>query len=139
MNITAAAAMAAIVLAGAPAFASAAPAQTDPIQLNNVRIAQSYGVFNQFEPGAVSVSFTNRNTVAATGVVFNLVDGGGNILAQYKDVGSYAQGATIRHNFADTHLENNQHIEVGQAAFADGTSWSAPVNAGAKTTGFPAE
>jgi hypothetical protein len=139
MNITAAAALAALVLAGAPALASAAPAQANPIQLNNVKIAQSYGVYNQFEPGAVSVSFTNHGTVAATGVIFNLVDGSGNILAQYNDVGSYPQGATVRHNFEDTHLDNGQKLEVAQVKFADGTSWSAPSPAASDATAFPAE
>jgi hypothetical protein len=139
MNITAAAALAALILAGAPALASAAPAQANPIQLNNVKISQSYGVYNQFEPGAVSVSFTNRSAVAATGVVFNLVDGNGTILAQYNDVGSYPQDATIRHNFEDTHLDNGQKLVVGLVKFADGTSWSAPSPAATDDTTFPAE
>lgn len=138
MNITSAAALAALILTGAPTLASAAAVQVAPITLDSTSIAQAIDE-DSFQPGMVSVRFTNQNKVAATDVVFKLVDGSGNILAQYEDVGSYPQGATIRRNFRDTHLDNNQQLEVDQISFADGTSWSAPSSKQNTATIFPAE
>jgi hypothetical protein len=128
-----------LIIAGAPAIASAATAQSAPISLDRVQINQSYGTFDDFLPGNVTVGFTNNTTTAVTKVVFNLVDDSGNILAQYRDAGSYAHGASIRHSFPDTHAEYNQHLDVAQVDFADGTSWSAPANGSSPAVGFPAE
>ena len=143
MNIKLAAATigTALIIAGSPAFASAQTTQDAPVRLDNVRISQSvaFGSDPESAPGLVSISFTNQSAVAVTGVVFDLTDANGNILAQYNDVGSYPQGASVRHNFEDIHNENNQQIEVSEVRFADGTSWSSPSHATPAVTIFPGE
>jgi hypothetical protein len=130
---------AALIVAGAPALASAQTTQDGPVRLDNVSITQSYGVYNDFEPGRVSVSFTNQSAVAATGVTFDLTDAAGNVLAEYKDSGSYQPGATVRHSFEDIHVEDNQKIEIAAVTFADGTSWSAAATSAVPASIFPAE
>jgi hypothetical protein len=136
LTIAAATLGSAIVLATAPGIASAA-VQNAPVALDNVHIVQSYGIFNNFDPGRVSVRFTNKNGVAATGVTFNLVAASGAILAQYNDIGTYLPGQTVKHDFTDTHEENNQRIEVASVRFSDGTSWSAPSGPIDDTPFFP--
>jgi hypothetical protein len=130
---------AALIVAGAPALASAQTTQDGPIRLDKVSITQYYGVYSGFEPGRVSVSFTNESAVAATDVTFDLTDAAGNVLAQYKDSGSYQQGATVRHTFEDIHVEDNQKLEIASVTFADGTSWSAAAPNAVPASIFPAE
>jgi hypothetical protein len=128
----------ALTIAGSPAISSAAVVQASPIQLNSVQISQTYGVFDEFLPGVVSVGFTNRFPSPATSVVFDLVGFGGSVLAEYNDVGSYESGKTIHHSFPDTHTDLEQHLEVSKVTFADGTTWLAPLEPASITTGYPA-
>jgi hypothetical protein len=114
---------AALLLAGAPALATAAEMQTGPIQLNKVEITQSYGDRNQFSPGLVTVAFTNQNASPATDIVFAL-ESDGNVIDRYEDVGSYAKGETVRHSFQDIQIDNDQQLTVEKATFADGSVWS---------------
>jgi hypothetical protein len=114
---------AALLLAGAPALATAAEMQTGPIQLNKVEITQSYGVRDQFSPGLVTVAFTNQNDAPATDIVFAL-ESDGNVIDRYEDVGSYVKGETIRHSFQDDQINNDQQLTVEKATFADGSVWS---------------
>jgi hypothetical protein len=128
----------ALTVAGAPAISSAATMQASPIHLDSVRFAQSYGVFNDFLPGLVSVDFTNSVPSTATSVVFDLVGTGGNVIAEYNDVGSYELGKTVHHSFTDTHDDVEQKIEVAKVTFADGTTWNAPARTSSTATIFPA-
>ena len=70
MNIKCAAAAlgTAFIIASAPSFASAETVQVSPIRIDRVEIEQSYEVYNQFEPGLVSVTFTNTNAAVATDI-----------------------------------------------------------------------
>jgi hypothetical protein len=128
----------ALTVAGAPAISSAATMQASPIHLDSVRITQSYGVFNDFLPGVVSVGFTNSFPSPATSVVFDLVGTGGNVIAEYNDVGSYESGKTFHHTFTDTHDDVEQKIEVAKVTFADGTAWAAPARTSSTENIFPA-
>jgi hypothetical protein len=141
MNLKSAAAVlgAALVIAAAPAIGSAQTTQSGPIQLDNVEIAQSYGDVTGFAPGLVSVAFKNVGDATATDVVFDLIGHNGEIIAQYRDAGSFPQGATVRRDFSDTHIENDQQLQVGQVTFADGTTWSASSRSAKPASIFPAE
>jgi hypothetical protein len=114
---------AALILAGAPAFASAAEAQTGPIQLDKVQITESYGVRDAFSPGLVTVAFTNQNDAPATDIVFAL-ESNGQVIDRFEDVGSYPKGETVRHSFTDADVNNDQQLTVEKATFADGSVWN---------------
>jgi hypothetical protein len=133
----AAAIVAAFFATGVPAFAATAPTQGSAIRLDSVQIEQSYGVFNNFEAGVVQIAFTNTSAVPVTAVVFDLLGYQGRIIAQYNDVGSFAQGATMRHRFPNTHEDYDQKIQVGRVTYADGTTWEAPVRGTTPAIIFP--
>jgi hypothetical protein len=122
---TAATLGAALILAGAPALASAATTVSapSPVRLDNVQIAQYYGQFNDYFPGLVTVSFTNEAAKPVTDVVFDL-EANGQVLRQYDDAGNYAQGSTVRHSFYDTEVGSGQTLAVESVTFADGTVWN---------------
>jgi hypothetical protein len=128
-----------LILAGLPAFATAELLQEGPVRIDLVEIAESYGALNEFEPGLVSVAFTNTNAVTATDVVFDLVGADGALIARYDDIGSFAHDATQFHRFADIQAESDEQLEVSYVKFADGTSWTAPQRGAAPTLIFPAE
>jgi hypothetical protein len=107
--------------------------------LDQVHITQSYGIFNDFFPGLATIAFTNQSPVTATSIVFDLHGYQGAVIAQYQDVGTYRQGATVRHSFPDIHTDNDQQISVSAVTFADGSSWSAPWNHAQPATVFPSE
>jgi hypothetical protein len=140
MNITSVAALlgTAVVLAGTPAFASDMPSLASPISLDKVSIVQAID-YDQFDPGRVDVAFKNTNSVPATRVVFDLIGYRGALIAQYVDVGSFRQGVTIRHWFANTHFDDDQQLEVDRAFFADGTVWVGPKPGATFDTIFPSE
>jgi len=140
MKITsvAAALSAAILLAGAPALASADDTTSAPIRLDNVRIEQSYGPKDEFAPGLVTVAFTNENDSPATDILFDLEDNG-KVIDSFEDVGSYAKGQSVRHSFPDFQDDNNQQVVVDNVKFADGTSWSRPYDAAAMAVPTPAQ
>jgi hypothetical protein len=130
---------AAALLATSPLLASAQTEQAGPIHLDNVQIEQSYGVFDDFQPGVVSVSFTNESSSTATKVVFDLVNFEGATIARYNDVGSFPQGSAIRHRFENTHDDPGQQIKVTAVTFADGTTWNDSTPVALPDTAFPAE
>jgi hypothetical protein len=124
---TAATLGAALILAGAPALASAATTTVNapsPVRLDNVQIAQYYGQFNNYFPGLVTVSFTNQAAKPVTNIVFDLEANDGQVLRQYDDAGNYAQGSTVRHSFSDTEVGAGQSLAVESVTFADGTVWN---------------
>jgi hypothetical protein len=129
----------AVIIASAPSFAFAETVQVSPIRIDRVEIEQSNEVYNQFEPGLVSVTFTNTNAAAATDVVFDLLGYDGAIIAQYNDVGTFAQDQPVRQRFPDIHIHDNQQLEVDQVTFADGTSWSAHSSGPLPAVIFPQE
>lgn len=139
MKITSIAATlgAAILLAGSPALASAADNQSAPIRLDNVQVEQSYGPQNDFNPGLVTVSFTNENDSPATDIIFAL-EANGRIIDRFEDVGSYAKGESVRHSFQDIQDNNNQQVAVEKVTFADGSVWNNPELALAPAIAAPA-
>jgi hypothetical protein len=138
-TLVAAVLSAAALLATSPLLASAQTGQSGPIHLDNVQIEQSYGVFDDFQPGVVSVAFTNESSSTATKVVFDLVNFEGSTIARFNDVGSFPQGSAIRHGFENTHDDPGQRIKVTAVTFADGTTWSDSTSVALPGTVFPAE
>jgi hypothetical protein len=126
---------AALILAGAPALASAADAQTGPIHINNIRV--SGGGFtsdeNVLDPASAEISFTNQYGSPATDVMFAVYSQGVE-LAQYDDRGSFAQNIAINHMFPESRALGDQSAAVVKATFADGTTWQNPEIAQAQPT-----
>ncbi len=133
MNIKACAPalLALLTVTAAPVLAQSTNAA--PVRLDRVQIAQSYGIHNNFDPGLVSIAFTNTANVPATGVVFDLLGYQGVLIAQYNDLGTFRPGETLRHRFPDIHEDPDQQIQVGRVTFADGTVWEAKTH-GATTS-----
>jgi hypothetical protein len=128
-----------LILAGVPAFVAAELLQEAPVRIDLVEIEQSRGALNEYEPGLVSVAFTNTNAVTATDVVFDLIGADGALIARYDDVGSFAHDTTQLQGFADIQAESDLQLAVSYVKFADGTSWTAPRRGAAPTLIFPAE
>jgi hypothetical protein len=95
---------AAILLAGAPAFAAAPTDTTGPIQINNVQAhggasEDNDGSFNSV-PASVSINFKNESSSPAT--------------------------TAIKHTFALNQIGANETVVVAEATLADGTVWRNP-------------
>jgi hypothetical protein len=138
-NITSltAAVGAALLLAGSPALAAdSAPAS--PIQIDRVQVVDRASSDVANAPIGVDIAFTNQHAAPATHVVFAL-ESRGIVTGYVNDAGSFAQGVTVNHNFADNSLSNVEHVAVAQATFADGTVWNNPnVSAEPEATQAPA-
>jgi len=116
---------AALLLAGAPALASAD--QTGPIRIDSVHLVSQALTEHEVAPVAAQIAFTNEGTSAATDVVFALESESGYVLDSYNDVGSFAPGVSVRHSFNDHNdASNGEQVVVAKATFADGTVWSNP-------------
>jgi hypothetical protein len=119
---------AALLLAGAPALASAADTQSGPIRIDSVQLTAQAITRNAVAPIGAQIAFTNEGPAVATDVVFALESDSGYVYGSYNDAGSFAPGVTIRHSFAD---DNNvsidgERVAVAKATFADGTVWTNP-------------
>jgi hypothetical protein len=118
---------AAVILAGAPALASAAGTQAGPIHINDVRV--SGGGYTSDEtvlaPASATISFTNQYGSPATDVVFAVYSQGVE-LNQYDDRGTFAPGVAINHMFPESRALGDQSAAVVEATFADGTTWQNP-------------
>jgi hypothetical protein len=114
--------------AGAVAVVSATGTTiAGPIQLNNVTIQPSAGWQNNFAyPGLTEITFTNRNTLPATDILFTLHGVRGRIIGQIEDAGTYAPGQTVRHTFINNEIDPTQYLTVEEATFADGSVWTNP-------------
>lgn len=117
---------AALLLAGAPALASA-DTQAGPIRIDGVQlVSQSTSEYN-VAPIAARISFTNEGSSPATDVVFALESGSGYVLDTYNDVGSFAPGVAVRHSFNDHNpSDDGQRVAVAKVTFADGSVWTNP-------------
>ena len=118
---------AALILAGAPAFA--ADMQSGPIHIDNVAV---YGGVTSngndetiITPGSAAIAFTNQYNFPATEVVFAL-ETNGYVADRFDDVGSFATGVTINHKFGENESGSNMRVAVEKATFADGTVWVNP-------------
>ena len=121
---------AALILAGAPALASAANIQSGPIHINRVKV--SGGTFSDADgsettilPGMVAISFTNRNAATANDVVFAVEDNG-YVAKRINDVGMFSTGTTINHSFPETNPTDGMRVAVARATFDDGSVWVNP-------------
>lgn len=129
MMKTTLAAIAALLVAGALPLAASAQTQDAPIHIDNVHIYQQESPDDQqsLPPGFADVAFTNRSSQPATKVEFALVSDDGAVLGRHTDVGSFASGVTIRHQFPDEDtLDERQSVIVAAVTFADGSTWSNP-------------
>jgi hypothetical protein len=119
----------ALILAGAPAFASAADMQTGPIQINTVRLYGGTSTDGNDSttvlPGTAVISFTNQSAATATDVVFAL-ETKGYIVDRFNDVGSFATGIPIKHTFPEAQPTDDMRVAVAEATFVDGTVWQNP-------------
>jgi hypothetical protein len=133
INKTAVTLGAAILVAAAPAVASAAsvvalatPSQASPISIDNVQISQAFGFRDNFNfPGQVSVAFRNDAAVPATKVVF-VLQSGSDVLDRFTEVGNYAHGVTVRQNFVEGAIDLDEQLAVESVSFADGSTWQNP-------------
>lgn len=115
---------AAMILAGAPALASAADAQTGPIHINSVQVYGGGSSESEtvMDPISAEIGFTNEYGSPATEVVFAVLSKGAPV-AQYDDRGSFATGVAVNHTFPDSQVSGDQSVAVVKATFADGTTW----------------
>jgi hypothetical protein len=120
---------AAIILAAAPAFASAADMQSGPIHIDNVQVFGGNSTDDNDStivvPGSAAIAFTNLYTSPATDVVFAL-ETKGYVVDRFDDVGSFAPGVSINHRFSENQVTDGMRVAVEQATFADGTVWHNP-------------
>lgn len=118
---------AALMLAGAPALASAADAQTAPIHINSL---QTYGggstdAATVADPSGAQIGFTNNYGSPATEVVFAVFSKGAEV-TQFDDRGSFAPGVAVDHTFPQSRATSDQSVAVVKATFADGSTWQNP-------------
>jgi hypothetical protein len=95
-----------------------------PIRIDAVQADHPSGTYSLYTyPRTVTVSFTNLNATPARDIVFTLRGADGRIVSSFHDVGVFAQGVGINHNFDVVGVERRQELAVEQATFADGTMW----------------
>jgi hypothetical protein len=120
---------AAIILAAAPAFASAADFQSGPIRIDSVQVSGGTTTDDNdstvIVPGSAAIAFTNQYSSPATDVVFAL-ETNGYVVDRFDDVGSFAPGVAIKHRFSENRPSDDMRVAVEQATFADGTVWHNP-------------
>jgi hypothetical protein len=119
-----------IFVAGMAALPSAAAAQADPIQIEKVLTSggfyqDAYHNMNLL-PALLGITFENQSSADATDVVF-VVEGYG-FANRINDVGRFAKGVRIHHNFpVDAFgIGGSVRVHVVQVSFADGTVWQNP-------------
>jgi hypothetical protein len=105
-----------------PLSANAADTSNAPIVLSNVSVQPQVTGTSRFAPGSISLEFRNTSAVPATRVTFE-VDAWGSPVHRIEDVGTFAQGATIRHDFPNSSNVPGETVSVAAVTFADGTVW----------------
>jgi hypothetical protein len=124
LNITSAiAALAAtVLLTGAPALSDTASGDA-PILIKSAVVVPQIPGTN--DGGYIDITFTNERSVAATAVIFAVMDGG--LPQQFiHDNGKFSPNAAISHTYGTTLTNRNDPVIVVQATFADGSSWNDP-------------
>jgi hypothetical protein len=119
-----------IFVAGIAAMPSAAAAQADPVQIEYLHTSggfyqDAYHNMNLL-PALLQITFQNYSSAEATDVVF-AVEGNG-FAKQINDVGRFAKGVQIRHNFPVNPFSVGGpiYVRIVQVSFADGTVWQNP-------------
>jgi hypothetical protein len=118
---------AALILAGSPAFA--AGMQSGPVHIDSVALyggnTSNSNADNIITPGSAAIAFTNTYNFPATEVVFAL-ETQGYVVDRFDDVGSFANGVTIKHKFGENQMSSDMRVAVEKVTFADGTVWQNP-------------
>jgi hypothetical protein len=77
----------------------------------------------------LGIVYENRADVSATEVDFGLVAGGG-VIAEVKDIGNFAPGVKIDHEFVVSReifpLASTPYCSVLRVKYADGSAWANP-------------
>jgi hypothetical protein len=111
---------------GASILTLAAPAAAYTIQ-NPVEVQSVLGSQGHEEiPGVVRIDFRNTADSTAREVTF-LVDDAAGHQATVEDVGTFAKGVTIRHEFHLAKVTDGARASVVHVELADGTTWDAPL------------
>ncbi len=121
MNHKAVAAAAAILVAGAPALASAQT--TAPVAITGEQVQPQTIGAELYQQGEVRFSFMNNRNVPATEVDFTLSSAGQD-LGTYYDYGTFPKGVTIDNFFVTDETAHNQQIKIASVKFADGSTWT---------------
>ncbi|MGA2395511.1 MAG: hypothetical protein ABSH03_19385 [Candidatus Lustribacter sp.] len=117
---------AALLLAGAPALASA-DSPTAPVRIDAVQLVSQSTSDYAIAPVAAEIAFTNEGSAPATDVVFAVESESGYVLDSYNDVGSFGPGVTVRHSFNDHNFAiDGERVAVAKVTFADGSVWTNP-------------
>jgi hypothetical protein len=106
------------------AFAHPAGAQTvtrNPIDIQ--RVVTSPHLDETGVPGVVKISYENTADVPVREVTFRVRDTAGHEV-NFRDVGTFAQGVTIRHDFRSRNLSDSAQAHVVHVEWADGASWN---------------
>jgi hypothetical protein len=117
---------AALLLAGSTAGAFASDTQSEPIHIDDVQVTSQSINDRGAVPIATRIAFTNEYSAAATHVVF-LLESNGAIVDRFDDVGSFAPGVQIRHDFPESQPGGRISVIAAAATFADGTTWHSQV------------
>jgi hypothetical protein len=119
-----------VFVASMAALTSAAAAPAEPIHIEKVRTSggfyqDAYHNMNLL-PALLGITFKNQSSSDATDVVF-VVEGYG-YAHRINDVGRFAKGVRIHHNFPvdPFSVAENLRVQVVQVWFADGTVWQNP-------------
>ena len=120
MKYKAVAAVAAVLIAGAPAVASARPIA--PVSVSSQVQSATIGG-SLYQQGEVRLSFVNRARVTASEVDLSLSTHG-RVLGYYTARGSFAPGVTINRFFTTQQGARDQKIHVSKVKFTDGTVWN---------------
>ncbi len=118
-NMYTAAIAASILTLAAPA---AAYTIQNPIEVQNVFGSQGHEEI----PGVVRIEFQNTTDAAVREVTFHINDAAGHA-TQVEDVGSFAKGVTIRHEFHVAKITDGASASVVHVELADGSTWDAPL------------
>jgi hypothetical protein len=113
--------------AGVAALPSAAAAETDPIQIENVHTSGSFyqDAYHDMNvlPASLEITFENHSNADATDVVFAIESN--DFIYRFNDVESFAKGVQIHHSFPvdPFSVTAKPSVQVVQVSFADGTVW----------------
>jgi hypothetical protein len=116
---------AAAVLAGLPVLGTAAAPANNTITLRSYEISDFSGnnEVSSSGQGHVRVSFRNDGDMAATAVIFDVLNDG-EYAGHIDDFGTFSKGVTITHQFHWVNVHQGESLRIAQVRYADGTIWS---------------
>jgi hypothetical protein len=119
-NLRTAAIAASIVGLAVPAAALTVQS-SNPIAIQQVTSSPE----REFAPGVVRITYRNTAGVAAREVTFRINDAAGRS-ADVEDVGTFAPGVTVSHEFQMLKLGDGAQARVMHVELADDSAWNAP-------------